>query len=124
MKPRSRLPPASSPLPVSPVGIAPAPIRGDAVARSPVVMHLNSHGVKTKHASLTKLMKCLGSGRFAQAFFKAPSIKKNDPYLLLLLAEQELDEGREEQARYLVEAAYEAFDQQKESRVYRLYPVG
>lgn len=101
-----------------------APIRGKGVTRPQVVMDLNSHGMETKHASLTRLMKRLGSGRFARAFFKAPPMKKSDPYLLLLLADQELDEGREEQARYLVEAAYEVFDRQKESRVYRLYPVG
>jgi hypothetical protein len=124
MKPRSRLPPASSPSPIGPVGIVPAPIHGNTVARSPAVIYLNSHRVKAKHASLTRLIKRLGSGWFAKAFFKAPPIKKNDPYLLLLLAEQELDEGREEQAKYLVEAAYEAFDQRKESRVYRLHLVG
>jgi hypothetical protein len=123
MKPRSRLPPNSSPSPVNPVGFVPAPIRDGAVTRPQVVMYLNSHGVETKHASLTRLMKRLGSGRFARAFFKTPATKKNDPYLLLLLADQELDEGREEQARYLVEAAYEAFDQQKESGVYRLHPI-
>ena len=33
-----------------------------------------------------------------------------EPYLLILLADQELDDGREEQARYLVEAAYHIFD--------------
>jgi hypothetical protein len=37
--------------------------------------------------------------------------QKTDAYLLVLLADQELTEGREEQARYLVEAAYEYFDQ-------------
>jgi hypothetical protein len=123
MKTRSRLPPGSSPSPVSSIGFVATPIRGNAVTRPQVVMHLNKDGVKTKHASLTRLVKRLGSARFAQVFFKAPPTKKNDPYLLLLLAEQELDEGREEQARYLIEAAYEAFDRQKESRVYKLYPV-
>ncbi len=36
---------------------------------------------------------------------------EDDPYLLVLLADQELGAGREEQAKYLVEVAYEGFDQ-------------
>jgi hypothetical protein len=57
-------------------------------------------------------MQRLGSGQVAQGFLRGPPIGKSDPYLLLLLADQELDAGREEQAGYLVEAAYEAYDEQ------------
>jgi hypothetical protein len=37
---------------------------------------------------------------------------ERDAYLLLLLADQELTAGRSEQARFLVDAAYDAFDGQ------------
>ena len=66
----------------------------------------------------------LDSGRFAQGFPKTSPIRQSDPFILLLLAEQELNEGRKEQAMYLVEAAYEAYDQPREAHVYRIRPVG
>ena len=91
--------------------------------RPQAVIHLNEAIAETKYTVLTGLMKRLSSGRFARALFKAPSVTENDPYVLVLLADQELDEGREEQARYLVEAAYEAFDQKSNICVFRLNPA-
>jgi len=58
-----------------------------------------------------RLFQNLGSARLPRALLKQQPDVDTDPYLLLLLADQELVEGRDEQARYLVEAAYESFDQ-------------
>jgi hypothetical protein len=66
--------------------------------------------------------KQLGSGRFARALVKPQPEADTDPYLLLLLADQELVEGRDEQARYLVEAAYESFDQKAQINGYKSCP--
>jgi hypothetical protein len=124
MKSRFKLPPGSPPSSLKPIDFAPAPIGGEAITRPQVVTYLNSHPAATKLAAMTRLMKRLGSGRFAQGFLKTPPIRQSDPFILLLLADQELDGGRKEQARYLIEAAYEAYDQQKEPCVYTIYPVG
>jgi hypothetical protein len=89
------------------------PNRGEAIMRPSTMIYLKTPVVGTKHTVLTGFMKRLGSSRLARAFFKTKSVLKNDPYLLILLANQEFDEGRKEQAIYLIEAAYEAFDQRK-----------
>ncbi len=47
-----------------------------------------------------------------------------DPYLLLLLADQELLEGREEQARHLITTAYEVFDRKAKTNIFRFQTVG
>jgi hypothetical protein len=77
-----------------------------------------------KDRPFTGLMKRLGAGRFARPLTKPPPEVNADPHLLLLLADQELVEGREEQARYLVEAAYEFYDRKTRTNVCRLYLVG
>jgi hypothetical protein len=100
------------------------PDREEVGMRPQAVIPLNEPAAEAKYTVLTGLMKRLGSGRFARALFKAPPVTENDPYLLILLADQELDEGREEQARYLVEAAYEAFDQRSNICVFRIRPAG
>lgn len=79
--------------------------------RSQAVVYLNGKAPVTKHATLTGLLKRLGSGRLAQVLFKPNPVTEEDPYLLVLLASQAFDEGREEQATCLIDAAYEAFDQ-------------
>ena len=92
--------------------------------RLQAVVNLNEPVTETKYTVLTGLMKRFSSGRFTRALFKVPTVTENDPYLLILLADQELDEGREEQARYLVEAAYEAFDQRSNICIFRIQPTG
>jgi hypothetical protein len=67
-----------------------------------------------------ELLQRLGSGPFARAILKQQLRADTDPYLLLLLADQELIEGRYEQAKYLVEAAYEFFDRKASANIYRL----
>jgi hypothetical protein len=92
--------------------------------RHQAVIPLREPVAETKYTVLTGFMKRFGSGRFGRALFKPPPITENDPYLLILLADQELGEGREEQARYLVEAAYEAFDQKSNICIFRMQPTG
>jgi hypothetical protein len=50
--------------------------------------------------------------------------RPNDPFLFILLADQELVDGREQQARYLVEAAYEAFDRKSDPGPFQLHIAG
>jgi hypothetical protein len=77
-----------------------------------------------KDGPLAGLMKRLGRGRFASALAGYPLKVADDPYLLVLLADQELVDGREEQARYLIEAAYERFDHKRRAGVPRLHLAG
>jgi hypothetical protein len=49
-------------------------------------------------------------GRTWFARFGAEPARQADPYLLVLVAEQEIRAGREQDARTLVDAAYAAFD--------------
>jgi hypothetical protein len=50
-----------------------------------------------------------------QRAFNRPEHQDEDLYLFVVLAEQELVEGREDQARYLIEAAYTAFDRRADA---------
>jgi hypothetical protein len=77
-----------------------------------------------KDTPFSGLMKRFGAGRFARTPAKPSPEVNADPHLLLLLADQELVEGREEQARYLVEAAYECYDRKTTTNIYRLYLAG
>jgi len=77
----------------------------------------------TKNGPLKGLMRRLGSARIRRSTSR-PGPTNHDPYLLVLLADQELVAGREEQARYLVEAAYDFFDQKAQSNVYKLNLAG
>lgn len=70
------------------------------------------------------LFENLGTGRFAREFLTQQPEVDADPYLLLLLADQELVEGRDEQARYLVEAAYDCFDQKAKGSGHKLCHPG
>jgi hypothetical protein len=88
------------------------------------VIHLFTHHPTKEKKPLPGLMKHLGQGRFDQRFSTTPAEAATDPYLLLLLANQELVEGREEQARCLVEAAYEFFDQKSKATRSKLYLAG
>ena len=63
------------------------------------------------------LLKHLRAGRFARVFLKPAPKADTDPYLLLLLADQELSDGRKEQARHLIDAVYEHFDQKTKVQV-------
>jgi hypothetical protein len=78
------------------------------------VTYLNNLAAAPKPTTLTGLMKRLGSGRLVRRFFKARAVTERDPYLLVLLADQEFSEGHEEQAVNLIEAVYRAFDRQRE----------
>jgi hypothetical protein len=78
----------------------------------------------SKGKPLKAAIKHLGSGRIGHIPGKRPPRLTSDPYLLLLLADQELVAGREEQARYLVEAAYEHFDRNAGADVRRLFLAG
>src|ERR1700742_3153233 len=101
MKLRSQPQPGGPPAPLQPVGFVSAPNRGQAVTRFQVVTCQNSHIAPAKRAATKRLMQRLGSVWCAQGFLKSLPIRKSDPYVLLLLAEQELNEGREEQATHL-----------------------
>jgi hypothetical protein len=79
---------------------------------SEAVIYLNSQIAEDKHTLLTRLLKRLSSNRFARMFKPAPTTD-DDPYLLVLLAEQAFAAGREKQALFLVDTAYEVFDRQK-----------
>jgi hypothetical protein len=92
--------------------------------RHQTVIPLREPVAETKYMALTGLMKRFGSGLFARTLVKSPPITESDPYLLVLLADQELGEGREEQAIYLVDAAYEAFDQKSNVYIFRMQPTG
>jgi hypothetical protein len=77
---------------------------------SQAVVYLNSRGTATKPATLAGLLRRLGTSRLAQVLRRSSDVIEDDPYLLVLLAGQALDEGREQQAACLVDAAYAAFD--------------
>ncbi len=84
---------------------------------------MQDYVTERRQSGLTRLMRRIGSAGFARVFVKAAPVGDDDPYLLVLLADQELGQGREEQARYLVEAAYESFDRKTKSSVYQLRPA-
>jgi hypothetical protein len=77
--------------------------------RHPVI-RLVSPAPISKDRPFIDLLKRLGPGQLPWAVLKTPTRLETDPYILLLLADQELADGREVQARYLVDAAYEFFD--------------
>jgi hypothetical protein len=84
--------------------------RKDADAVRPPFIHLVSSRQQTEDQAYAKPKKCAAPDRIAQALSIAAPKPNIDPHLLLHLAERELIEGREDQARHLVEAAYEIFD--------------
>lgn len=86
------------------------------VSKSPLHLVEDAAGIRPK--AITELVSRIGRSRFRLAFSNAIKVKLNDPYLLILLADQELVDGREQQARYLVEAAYEAFDRNAEPKTW------
>jgi hypothetical protein len=61
--------------------------------------------------ALPNVFKRLGLIRTVREQEKPASRASKDAYLLVLLADQELQAGRGDQARHLVEAAYAAFDE-------------
>jgi hypothetical protein len=74
-----------------------------------------------KNRPFMDLLKYLRRGRIGRVFLKPVPKADTNPYLLLLLADQELNDGREEQARYLIESAYEFFDRKARANVYPLH---
>jgi hypothetical protein len=84
------------------------PEGADAV-RQPFIRLVSSRQ-PTKDPAYAKPTNCRVPERIAQALSIATPKLNIDPHLLLHLAERELIEGREDQARHLVEAAYEIFD--------------
>jgi hypothetical protein len=107
----------------SPFGAAdlkPILVHDAVTGRRKDVTYLNSYAEETKYTVLQRLMSRLGSGRFAPEVSETPAIRKHDPFMLVLLADQELAEGREEQASSLIEAAYDAYDHQREPHRLRI----
>jgi len=88
------------------------------------LIHLVHPAPAINDSAFTGLMKRQGARRFARTRPKQSPKMGIDPYLLLLLADQELIGGREEQARYLIEAAYEFFDDKTKTSVSRLHLAG
>ena len=60
--------------------------------------------------SPANILKRFGRSRLARTTAEGNVGSAEDAYLLVLLAEQELAAGREDQACSLIEAAYNAFD--------------
>jgi hypothetical protein len=73
----------------------------------------------TSQASPT-VFKGVGTARFAPGARKTLKHPDHDAYLLVLLADQELTEGRDAEARCLLDAAYAAFDRQTADQKDRL----
>jgi hypothetical protein len=90
------------------------------VTPRPVIRLIRSDQV-SKDTPFTGLINRLGSARITRTLLMTAPKRSIDPYLLLLLADQELVEGREEQARYLVEAAYEVFDRKTDTGIHTLF---
>lgn len=65
---------------------------------------------------LPDVFRRFGLARFARAVVNASPASHPDAYLLVLLADQELTAGRDQQAQVLVDAAYAAFDQRAHCR--------
>jgi hypothetical protein len=86
---------------------------GESTTHSHEVIYLNGRVTENDHNVLTRLWKRLGAIRFAQALFKSGPFLDVDPYLLVLLADQAFNAGREEQAIFLVDTAYEVYDRQR-----------
>ena len=85
------------------------------------VIHLFDPSRAIKHSRFKGLMDRLGAGRLPRPDARPVRELNTDPYLLVLLADQELTDGREDQARCLVEAAYDVFDRKTTAKIHRLY---
>jgi hypothetical protein len=119
MEPEAKLPACSLSFPVKRAGPKYAVARSETISADQHILRVVS-GNGTRDTPFTGLTKCLGSGRAARSALRTPPKPDIDAHLLLVLADQELTEGREEQARYLVEAAYEALDRKAEAEVHIL----
>jgi hypothetical protein len=91
------------------------------VMRSQTIVHLHNPDNETKNTTLKGLIRRLNSSLFVRSQAKAHPTIDNDPYALILLAKQEIVEGREEQAKCLVDAAYEAFDKMAKTTIARVH---
>jgi hypothetical protein len=96
---------------------------GAAMAQHPVI-RLVSPTPTNKDRPLVDLLKRLGPGRLARSVLNTPAKLDTDPYILLLLADQEFADGREVQARHLVDAAYEFFDRKAKANPPTQYLAG
>jgi hypothetical protein len=65
-------------------------------------------------SGFSNVFKRLGLARPAREGDRTGEPVKRDGYLLVLLADQEIAAGREDQARSLLDAAYSAFDEDVE----------
>lgn len=84
------------------------------------VIYLSDLTPKTKAHPFKDLMKSFRSGRLTRPLADPVAELHTDPYLLLLLADQELVEGRKEQAGCLIEAVYDFFDRKTRANVHIL----
>jgi hypothetical protein len=129
MEPRAKLPSRRISLPVKRAGpeyavaqsetISTETISADTISAEQQIVYLVSPNPGIKDTPFAGLIKCRGTGKAVRSRLRTPK-PDIDAHLLLVLADQELTEGREEQARYLVEAAYEAFDRKAEAEVHIL----
>jgi hypothetical protein len=134
MEPRAKLPSRRISLPVKRAGpeyavaqsetisaetIPAETISADTISAEQQIVYLVSPNPGIKDTPFAGLIKCRGTGKAVRSRLRTPK-PDIDAHLLLVLADQELTEGREEQARYLVEAAYEAFDRKAEAEVHIL----
>ena len=87
-------------------------------------MHTVIHLVECNPTRNEKLPTGLKKHVIASRFGRGVRTPVSDPYLLLLLANQELVGGREGQARCLIEAAYEIFDRKAEANAFKLDQAG
>ena len=85
------------------------------------VIHLFGPDSAIEEKHLPRLMRRRDPSRLNQSLPTPPTEASTNPYLLLLVANQELAEGREDQAKCLVEAAYELFDRKAEVVAFKLY---
>jgi hypothetical protein len=121
MKPRVNLPSCSISLSLKRAGAEYVAAQMEAVSTAQPVLQLVSTSPASKKTPFTGLMKNFRSAQIARSLLVTQQKPDIDAYLLLVLADQELTEGREEQARYLVEAAYEVFDRKAEAGFYAWY---
>ncbi len=88
------------------------------------LVHLVDAAPGKQPRALAKLIERVSHSPIRRALSKMLVTTPSDPYLLILLADQELMDGREQQAACLVEAAYEAFDRETGARVFPLHLTG
>ncbi|HET6306914.1 MAG TPA: hypothetical protein VFG12_06995 [Rhodopila sp.] len=120
MKSYVPFPPTRPSLPDLPADLPPDPADHDAIACPHVVTYLDRHPLAKLRTALAWRIKRRTAARFPLGYSAPPQIRPSDPFILVLLADQELAEGREDQASCLIEAAYDAYDRRRQPPRLRL----